>query len=174
MACFASLYSQSEFCVKRSSSSMAMSYSFCLATRSSSSNLQTIRIKDKMEDYGLDSLILCCGSLDKLICSVAYFLRVAGRALARNKSLYSSSIEISANEFSDAFIFIIAWEQRCRLVQKEVLKLVPVLKKIELINYRFAVEHVVLGGRNQNFPVGFGTCQSSLLFHMEYWLILLF
>ena len=52
-------------------------------------------------------------------------------------------------------------EQNCRLVSKDVGKLVPVTKRVELHNYKFAIQHVVLGGRAQNFPVGYSTgCKS--------------
>ena len=48
-----------------------------------------------------------------------------------------------------------AWDQKQRLVVREVVRLVPVKKKIKLENYLLSVEHIVLGGRVKNFPVGY-------------------
>ena len=63
--------------------------------------------------------------------------------------------EISASEFIDAYNFIIAWEQKKRLDEKSISRLVPVTIEIKLQNYNIDVTHIIVGGRVKNFPVGY-------------------
>ena len=57
----------------------------------------SINTKTGMDKFGLDALICNCGDLSKLIRCVAYFLRMAGRAL-RRQSDCSFGKEIKARE----------------------------------------------------------------------------
>ena len=107
-----------------------------------------------MDDFGLDALISRCGNIEKLVRSVAYFLRLAGRALRKHPEV-SFGKEIGASEYNDAYNFIIAWEQRKRLDVRSISKLVPVSIEIKLHNYEISVTHIIIGGRVKNFPVGY-------------------
>ena len=107
-----------------------------------------------MDDYGIDELIVRCGNLGKLVRSVAYFLRVAGKALRKNSERVYGK-EISASEFNDALMWLVAWEQKKRLRKEEIIRLAPVEIDYYLENYNFKVKLTIVGGRIKNFPVGF-------------------
>ena len=85
---------------------------------------------------------------------VAYVLRLVGRA-HRKLPYLDTGTEVSSSEYSDAFDYLIYWEQSRRLVMKEVVKLVPNTVMVNLSNYGISIPHIILGGRVRNFPVGF-------------------
>jgi len=142
----------SEFMPKMSKA--AVSNSVFSYTYISGVKTRQISCRSTMDDFGLDALILRCGNMEKLMRCVAYFLRLAGRALRRHPEVKFGK-EISASEFKDAYNFIIAWEQKKRLDEKSISRLVPVTIEIKLQNYNIDVTHIIVGGRVKNFPVGY-------------------
>ena len=123
-----------------------------------------------------DKLLARCSTLDKLIRCVAYVMRAAiylsdGAAASvggkphklrsnlvklRNNSENNDAVrEISAREYNDAWQIIIYLEQKERLSEKDVIRLVPKKAKIKLSNLEKDIQHLVLGSRVSNFPKGF-------------------
>ena len=113
-----------------------------------------VKIKSGMDPVGIDGLICRCGSLEKLIRCMAYYLRVAGRACRKDLRVQKGK-EISSSEYEDAFNYLVYWEQNKRLTMREVIKLVPKSVMVKLNNYNLSVPHINLGGRVRNFPVNF-------------------
>ena len=64
-------------------------------------------------------------------------------------------MEITGQEYNDAWIVLIHLEQSVRLQEKQVMKLVPKKIKVKLSMYDWSVEHVVIGGRVSNLPVSY-------------------
>ena len=77
--------------------------------------------------------------------------------LKENPGKVPEGKEITAKEYNDAWKIIIHMEQKERLSEKDVLRLVPKKINIKLNNYKSIFQHVVLGGRVPNFPQGFST-----------------
>ena len=136
--------------------------------------LELLSIKSE----AFDKLVARFSDLPRLIRTVAYLLRCAlsrryiggtsagGRAQAICLGMTEDEIkkfvkeqvpEVSASEYNDAWLVIIALEQSLRLKEKDVKKLVPAKISVKLATYNWTVEHVVLGGRVSSFPVGFGS-----------------
>ena len=69
--------------------------------------------------------------------------------------MLGESLCIDASEKLDAYNIIVYWEQKQRLQQADVRRLVPKTVTIKLENYLLDVSHVIIGGRVKNFPVGF-------------------
>ena len=107
---------------------------------------------------GLDGLIERCSSLEKLLRCVAYVMRAAART--RRISPLGNSLCVNATERSDAYNILIYWEQQRRLQQVDVRKFVPYTVTAKLENYKWAVSHVVIGGRVRKFPIGFARDQN--------------
>ena len=113
--------------------------------------------------YELDELIIRCGWLEKLIRATAYVLRLVGRhpglieTLDTNSEKVGSYVskEISADEYNDAWLYLISWEQKRRLDTRKHLGLGPKEKKIKLSSNSIVVSQVILSGRIKNFPVTF-------------------
>jgi len=140
----------SEFCLKSrraAPSNITKTYTFVSGKKKS-----TMAFKGDMDDYGMDELIVRCGNLGKLVRSVAYFLRVAGKALRKNSERVYGK-EISASEFNDALMWLVAWEQKKRLRKEEIIRLAPVEIDYYLENYNFKVKLTIVGGRIKNFSV---------------------
>ena len=135
-------------------SKTAISSSLVSSTYLSGVKKRQISFRSNMDDFGLDALISRCGNIEKLVRSVAYFLRLAGRALRKHPEV-SFGKEIGASEYNDAYNFIIAWEQKKRLDDRSISRLVPVSIEIKLHNYEISVTHIIIGGRVKNFPVGY-------------------
>ena len=119
-------------------------------------------LKVAMTDSRLDELLLRCGELTKLIRSTAYVMRMMGRTPRQrlwrkqnNLELRHSSGEITTTEYNDAWTFLIYWEQKQRLIQKNCVKLVPKMIERKLSSYNLSYPHVILGGRIRNFPESF-------------------
>ena len=131
----------------------------------------------KIKSEGFDKLVARFSDLPKLIRTMAYLLRCAlskrssggtsavGRIHATCMGMSEDDVkrfikekvpEISAKEYNDAWLVIIALEQSLRLKEKDVKKLVPSKIYIKLATYDWTIQHVVLGGRVSNFPIGFG------------------
>ena len=76
----------------------------------------------------------------------------------KNNSVKADVVkEISASEYDDAWRVIIHLEQKLRLSEKEVIRLVPKKVKIHFSNLKSDIQHVVLGSRVSNFPEGFSS-----------------
>ena len=132
-------------------------------------NSEKVVLKSEMGDLEIDDLMLRCGNLQKLVRCVAYLLRMVGKAhkvqyimreVGKNHKLNQwkkISKEISASEYADAYNFLIYWEQKERLKETDIKKLVPKTVSVHLGNFGFSVSHFVLGGRVRNFPVGFSS-----------------
>jgi hypothetical protein len=90
---------------------------------------------------------------------MAYIMRVAlaKRWLGGTSAVRRSKVdmEITAQEYNDAWIVLTHLEQSVRLQDKQVMKLVPKKIKVKLSMYDWSVEHVVIGGRVSNFPVSY-------------------
>ena len=72
-----------------------------------------IQIPYKMEETGVDDLIRRCGNLPKLIRSIAYVLRLGGRApkqdLVEKREAMVTFKEISASEFSETLNVLVSY-----------------------------------------------------------------
>ena len=79
---------------------------------------------------------------------------MTGKALRKNSERVYGK-EISASEFNDALMWLVAWEQKKRLRKEEIIRLAPVEIDYYLENYNFKVKLTIVGGRIKNFPVGF-------------------
>ena len=132
-----------------------------------------VLLQSGMDSDGLDGLICRCGSLEKLIRCVAYVLRLVGRA-HRKLPYLDTGTEVSSSEYSDAFDYLIYWEQSRRLVMKEVVKLVPNTVMVNLSNYGISIPHIILGGRVRNFLLASLRTPTFRSFLMGSWLNLLF
>ena len=110
-------------------------------------------------DGKFSKLVARFSDLSKLIRVMAYIMRVdlAKRRLGGTSALERSKVdkEITAQEYSDAWIVLIHLEQSQRLQEKQVMKLVPKRIKVKLSMYDWSVEHVVIGGRVSNSPMSF-------------------
>ena len=124
-----------------------------------------------------DRLLVRCSTLGKLIRCIAYVMRAAmflsAKPILQNggavsvggephkvrlkNNLVNTDVvrEISASEYDDAWKVIIYLEQKIRLSEKEVIRLVPRKVRIQLLNHDSEIEHVVLGSRISNFPESF-------------------
>ena len=157
-----------KFCVKKVSANYSTKIK--KVTTSSGSNGQPDRCS--LEDEGLDVLVSRCSTLDKLIRSVAYVLRwrlrgksvrqegdISVRGRPHKQDLVELSVvpEVSSSEHADAWAVLIYLEQRKRLLEKQVQRLVPVSIPVKLTNYDVTVQHIVVGGRMKNFPVKFSS-----------------
>ena len=112
--------------------------------KTSQSNVSSV----VMNDDEIDGLISRCGNLQKLVRSVDYVLRWAGRASRYKKNQEEITLDITASEYQDAYNYLISWEQKRRLDEKRVKRLVPRQVPIYIENYDIqSVTHVVLGGR---------------------------
>ena len=117
----------------------------------------------------LDGLISRCGNnLEKLIRSTAYVLRMVGRTPLKNVGERQSiGKSISADEYNQAWNFLICYEQSKRLDRSKMQSIQCVEKDIE---FTFPVpcippsapwmagrklKQVILSPRLKNFPVGF-------------------
>ena len=109
------------------------------------------------DDDGIDGMVIRCGKLQKLIRSVAYLLRWAGRASRYKNDQEEITIDITASEYQDAYNCLIYLEQRKRLDKKKLEKLVPRQIIVPLKNYDRSIVQIVIGGRVKNFPIGFST-----------------
>ena len=74
------------------------------------------------------------------------------RGHANNQKIISPQTirPLSASERDDAMNVIVGLEQRRRLVNHDLQKLVPKVVTVKLNNYRFEVYHTVVGGRIKN------------------------
>ena len=127
------------------------------------STKEELRRFDLLELFGANDgrfskLVARFSDLSKLIRVMAYCLRLllAARSLG-GTSLAGRGKEISAMEYNDAWLVLIFLEQSLRLKEADVRKLVPRKVKIKLSTYNWTVEHVLLGGRVSNFPVGYSS-----------------
>ena len=68
-----------------------------------------VKLKSKMAADGIDGLIVRCGDLEKLVRCVAYVMRVAGRT-HRYDQLEKVGKEIDASEYTDAYNYLVYWE----------------------------------------------------------------
>ena len=64
-------------------------------------------------------------------------------------------VEILASEYVDAYSYLISWEQKKRLNEKDIKKLNPQRVMVKLSNYDIEVPQIMLGGRIKNFPLKF-------------------
>ena len=126
------------------------------------SQVSTAKVAVQSDKVGLDKLISYCGNLPKLVRFVAYLTRYsahlvrwAGRASIVTKE--EKNLNISASEYEDAYICLIKWEQKQRLNEKNIAKLVPRIASVKLQNISRSIDLVVLGGRVKNFPIGFSS-----------------
>jgi hypothetical protein len=110
-------------------------------------------------DGRFSKLVARFSDLSKLIRVMAYIMRVA---LAKRRLGGTSAegrtkvdMEITAQEYNDAWIVLVHLEQSVRLQEKQVMKLVPKRIKVKLSMYDWSVEHVVIRGRVSNFPVSY-------------------
>ena len=124
----------------------------------------------------LDNIIERSSSLIKLIRSVALFLRLilcGGESPVtldnQIKSEFSPSAngtkryltEITASEYNEAWLVLIAFDQSKRLEMKSVLRLSAVKVNVKLQNYpNIKLTHTVLGKRVKHFPVGFSKSEN--------------
>ena len=116
-------------------------------------------------DSEIDKLISRIGSLNKLIRVFALVMRVkfADKKVTvpdiienlENRPMLDKIGEVSASEYQDAWLFLIAHDQQLRLNEKDVRRLAPVTIAVKLSNYNMVLEHVVIGGRVKNFPIAF-------------------
>ena len=110
-------------------------------------------------DGRFSKLVARFSDLSKLIRVIAYVMRLAlfskrvGGPSAAGKGKVVT--EITAQEYYDAWLVLIHLEQKVRLNEKHIVKLVPKKVTMKLSTYDWSVEHIVLGGRVSNFPVGF-------------------
>ena len=111
-------------------------------------------------NYGQFSVLVTRFSdLSKLIRVMAYVMRIAlakyrlGGTTAGGRTKVVK--EITAQEYNDAWVVLIHLEQSVRLQEKKVMKLVPKRVKVKLSAYNWSVDHIVVGGRVSNFPVGY-------------------
>ena len=117
----------------------------------------------------LDQLVMRCSSLDKLLRIVAYILRffrirfpplcrdqrTGGEFTVKKQLTSGSDNPISVSERNDAWISLIAWDQRARLQKTSAEKLVPKEIVINLSNLSYSVSYLVVGSRMKNFPLAF-------------------
>lgn len=111
--------------------------------------------------FELDELMSRCGNLRKLINSTAYVLRLVGRkhnklGCAAKVSPIDNIIPVDSSEHSDAWNYLIHWEQQQRFDKSRCEGLVPVFIEFHLSNYPILVSQALLGGRVRNFPQGYG------------------
>ena len=104
-------------------------------------------------------LVARFSDLPKLIRVVAYVMRFA---LTKKRFEAVSCVgrskadkAISAKEYTDAWLLLVHLEQKVRLKEDHVKKLVPKKVTINLACYDYSVVLIVVGGRVSNFPVGF-------------------
>ena len=114
-------------------------------------------------DFGLDSAITRCGSLNMLIRTTANVLRwwgggISGRKKGIDASEYAVKTgEIDDSEYNDAWSFLISWEQSQRLDKRKYQGLCPIETRVKLQNYPIEVSQTLLGGRIKNFPESFSS-----------------
>ena len=110
---------------------------------------------------GLDLLASRCSNLQRLLRVVAYLMRwcysTSLGLVKKNIAMNSCGRPrpISASEKQDALWVIVTWEQRERLSLKQVQKLVPIVIKKKLVNFKLEVSLTVVGSRVKNFPLAF-------------------
>ena len=125
---------------------------------------KTLKRFDLLELFGANDgrfskLVARFSDLSKLIRVMAYIMRVAlakrrmGETSAEGRTKVAQ--EINAKEYNDAWIVLIHLEQSLRLKEKQVMGLVPKRIKVKLSMYDWSVEHLVIGGRVSNFPIGY-------------------
>ena len=132
---------------------------------------KTLTVKSEFLQEKLDILISRCSNLQKLLKLVAWLLRwflssrrSSSKALRTGGDTDKTDLgkkvrPISASERDDAMHYLVAWDQKQRLSQKQAEKLVPKTVNVKLNNYNYEVPHTVVGGRIKNFPIGFsGHC----------------
>ena len=108
-------------------------------------------------------LVARFSDLPKLIRAMAYVMRFALKkkqfgavsCVGRSKA----DKEISAKEYNDAWLLLVHLEQKVRLKEDHVKKLVPKKVTVQLASYDLSVVLIVVGGRVSNFPVGFDGMQ---------------
>ena len=114
----------------------------------------------------LDAIIPRASSLKKLIRTTALVMRVSlrdVRVAVGTVDINSDPAvvmidkvdEVTASEYHDAWLYLIQYDQKLRLDEKNVKRLVPVKVEVRLTNYDHIVEHTVIGGRVKNFPISF-------------------
>jgi hypothetical protein len=125
--------------------------------------VQYLGLKSAMNnDHEMDRLILACGDLEKLIRMTARLLRIQRfvrktqfMAQVGKEHPLTEWITVSADEYKDAFTYLLYWEQSQRLKLENVIKLVLQTITVHLQSFGFSVPLTVLGGCVKNFPIGF-------------------
>ena len=114
-------------------------------------------------DEPLDKLICTVGDLERLVRYVARLLLWTrpGKSLRGETPKVERKIrEITTSEYIDAYNFLIYWDQKQRLKESDIKRLVHTTVMVKLISFGKEVPHVVLVGRVKNFPQGFSTNQN--------------
>ena len=138
---------------------------FC--RKKSATNVASAKVNVDVETTRILNMIEHFSSLNKLIRSMAYYLRY--RLLLKPASSGDSSSEgktpttvaarvteeISSSEYIDAWNVLIYFVQQHSLRKEHVQRLVPVEIKVQLSNYDLSIPMIVIGGRVKSFPVGF-------------------
>ena len=107
-------------------------------------------------DGRFSKLVERFSDLSRLIRVMAYIMRVAlakiclggSSAVERTKV----DMEITAQEYNDAWIVLIHLAQSMRL---QVMKLVPKKINVKLSMNDWSVEHLIIGGRVSSFPISY-------------------
>ena len=123
-----------------------------IETKTYSSNIET---KNFPSNIDIDDLIKRCGDLQKLIRSAAYILCLMGRRPLVSGVREVTDKAISAEEYDDAWKFLISLEQ-IKLDLKKQRRLQCSEIKVELSGKR-KLTQIILSPRIKNFPISFSS-----------------
>ena len=141
-----------------------------------SKKVSTFSSRVKLELIELDSLITRCGNLKKLINCTAYVLRLMGRTrqdviknmpslgekltfgleIIRSGERETVDKSIRANEYNDAWMFLISWEQlKLDMKKKTGMKFQEI--QVDLSTSTRKLTQIILEPRIKNFPISFSS-----------------